>query len=147
MLIFLDIDGVMVQASPWKKLQILEDGFPAFTKNATLALQQLLIETEGKIVLSTSHKSKYTEKQWVEMFNLRGVSINSISRLPENKNHLSRKDELMNWFNATTISESYLIIDDDKSLNELPSAIKQHLIQPSPYIGLTNELLESIFVL
>ncbi|MDI3318583.1 HAD domain-containing protein [Pinibacter soli] len=42
MLIFLDIDGVMVPAKGWKAPEMLSDGFPAFSNKATNALRNLV---------------------------------------------------------------------------------------------------------
>ncbi len=63
MLFFLDIDGVMVPAKGWKSPEFLNDGFPAFSSNATLALQSL-ISKEDTIMLTTSHKSKFNIEEW-----------------------------------------------------------------------------------
>ena len=63
MLIFLDIDGVMVPAKGWKSPEFLSDGFPAFSNRATLVLQQLISE-EVTVMLTTSHKSKYSIEEW-----------------------------------------------------------------------------------
>ena len=59
---------------------------------------------------------------------------------------MSRKDEILKWFNQNKIDETFIIIDDDSSLNDLPLDLKKHLIQPSPYIGLSeNHLKEILF--
>lgn len=42
MIIFLDIDGVMVPAKGWKVPDQLEDGFPVFSSKATKALQTVI---------------------------------------------------------------------------------------------------------
>jgi hypothetical protein len=44
MLLFLDIDGVMVPAKSWKNPELLNDGFPAFSSKASNALQHLISE-------------------------------------------------------------------------------------------------------
>jgi hypothetical protein len=41
------------------------------------------------------------------------------------------------------VNEGVVIIDDDKSLNELPGFMKGNLIQTSPHIGLTEEHLRT----
>lgn len=138
MLIFLDIDGVMVPAKGWKSPEFLSDGFPAFSNRATLVLQQLISE-EVTVMLTTSHKSKFTIEEWKSIFRSRGINIEKIKTLPENCNSLSRKDEIVNWFNVNNIEEDFVIIDDDKSLNELPDFLKQNLIQTIAHIGLTDE--------
>jgi hypothetical protein len=141
MLILLDIDGVMVPANSWKKPEFLNDGFPVFSYKATQALQRIISETSAAILLTTSHKSSYEIKEWKNIFKLRGIKVNKINRLCENTNHLNRKEEIINWFNAKNgIYEDFIIIDDDKSLNALPKLLKNKLIQTSASVGLTDEL-------
>ena len=143
MLFFLDIDGVMVPAKGWKSPEFLSDGFPAFSSKATVTLQNSISE-EDTIILTTSHKAKFSIEDWKSIFKNRGINIEKIKSLPENFNNLSRKDEIVNWFNGNNIDEDFVIIDDDKSLNELPDFLKENLVQTSPYIGLTEEHSEAI---
>lgn len=143
MLIFLDIDGVMVPAKSWKSPELLDDGFPAFSIPASLALRQLIAKNVT-VMLTTSHKSNYTIQQWHSIFKKRGIEIPHLKTLPENKTMLSRKDELLKWFNQNPIDEEFLIIDDDSSLNDLPLDLKKYLIQPSPYIGLSEDHLRQL---
>jgi hypothetical protein len=143
MLIFLDIDGVMVPAKSWKSPEMLDDGFPAFSVSASLALRQL-IANNVTVMLTTSHKSNFTIQQWQNIFKKRGIEIPLLKSLPDNKTMLSRKDELLRWFNQNPIDEEFLIIDDDSSLNDLPIELKKHLIQPSPLIGLSKEHLSAL---
>jgi hypothetical protein len=142
MLIFLDIDGVMVPAKGWKNPELLEDGFPAFSNKARHVLQNLISE-DTTIILTTSHKSKYTIDQWKAIFKKRGITATKIKTLDVNVNSPSRKDEIVNWFNINNTNEDFIIIDDDKSLNSLPSFLKERLLQTSPLIGLTEQHLEN----
>ena len=146
MLIFLDIDGVMVPAKSWKSPDLLDDGFPAFSKAACDTLQRIISENDT-IILTTSHKSNFTIQEWKNIFKLRGIEISDLKALPENTCRISRKDELLKWFNLNTIEEGFIIIDDDSSLNDLPLYLKQHLIQTSPYIGLSENHLKEILFL
>lgn len=143
MVIFLDIDGVMVPAKGWKSPEFLNDGFPAFSSRSTSTLQSLISE-DVTIMLTTTHKSKFSLDAWKNIFKNRGINIQKIGSLPENVNNLNRKDEITNWFFANNIVEDFIIIDDDKSCNELPSLLKDHFVQTSPFIGLTEEHLEII---
>ena len=143
MLLFLDIDGVMVPAKGWKSPELLNDGFPEFSSKATIALQ-LLISDNDTIMLTTSHKTNFSIEEWKNIFRNRGIHTNKIERLPENIDNLNRKDEIVNWFNVNNVDEDFVIIDDDKSLNELPYFLKENLVQTSPYIGLTEEHSEAI---
>jgi hypothetical protein len=54
MLIFLDIDGVMVPAKGWQRPELLSDGFPVFSLNAVNALKKLITK---KINLSSFFSS------------------------------------------------------------------------------------------
>ena len=143
MLLFLDIDGVMVPAKGWKSPEFLDDGFPGFSIKAVSTLKNLISE-EVTVVLTTSHKAKFSIEEWKNIFKNRGIKIENLKSLPENINNLSRKDEIVNWFNINNVGEDFAIIDDDKSLNDLPAYLKGNLIQTSPYIGLTEEYLETI---
>jgi len=114
MLLFLDIDGVMVPANSWRKPEILDDGFPAFSPNATKALHRIIDSTGARIVLTTSHKSKYSPTQWRNIFSKRGIYVNRINRLSENVAALNRKDKLLN-FNVEKQDENV----DEAEISEL----------------------------
>jgi ATP-dependent helicase/DNAse subunit B len=138
MLIFLDIDGVMVPAQSWKRPAILNDGFPEFSAKAVNVLQELISE-DVTVMLTTSHKSNYGIAKWKSIFKNRGIEITNLKSLEDNFNHVSRKDEIINWFNQNKNNESFIIIDDDKSLNNLPPNLKKNLILTSSMIGLVEE--------
>jgi hypothetical protein len=106
MLFFLDIDGVMVPAKSWSVPEFLEDGFPVFSARATAALQQL-ITSDDTLILTSSHKSNHSLVEWLRIFKNRGIEIKSIRVLPENNNNISRKDELVNWFNSNEINQNW----------------------------------------
>ncbi|HEA30391.1 MAG TPA: hypothetical protein ENH91_10415 [Leeuwenhoekiella sp.] len=142
MLIFLDIDGVMVPANSWRKPEFLEDGFPAFSKGAVAALNKIITASGADLVLITSHKAKYSIEEWENMFKRRSIQVNKITTLPNNNDYLNRKDELLKWFVAEEIKGNFIIIDDDKSLNGLPDFFKRKLIQTSALVGLTDYLAD-----
>lgn len=140
MLILLDIDGVLVTASSWKKPELLNDGFSVFNNRATAAFKKIVSETKATVLLTTSHKAHYSLNEWVSIFSNRGINLNKIDSLPENLSHLSRKDEIINWFNNSNVNEEFVIIDDDKSLNDLSKTLKEKLVLTNPLVGLTEEL-------
>ena len=139
MLILLDIDGVMVPASSWKKPEFLHDGFPVFSFKSVQALNKIIAETNANILLTTSHKTSYLISDWIKMFNARGLNVNKIERLPENIQGLNRKLEISNWFSEFKSNENFVILDDDKSLNGLDETLKEKLILTSPLVGLTDD--------
>lgn len=143
MLILLDIDGVMVPANSWKKPEFHEDGFSIFSPKSVQALQKIIAATNAQILLTTSHKDKYSLPEWRDMFQSRGILVNEISRLSPNELNSNRKDEVLNWYHTSHKSrEHFVIIDDDKLLNDLPPNIKENLVLTSSSIGLTDELAD-----
>ncbi|MCF6308234.1 MAG: hypothetical protein L3J09_09780 [Flavobacteriaceae bacterium] len=142
MLILLDIDGVMVPASNWKRPEFESDGFPRFSRKATNSLQRIISETGAGILLTTSHKSNYLIREWINIFSTRGVKNVTIKKLNKNTSHLNRREEVMRWVANSSVKE-FVIIDDDKILNSLPSRLKSRLVQPSATVGLNEELADS----
>jgi hypothetical protein len=142
MLILLDIDGVMVPGTSWKRPEFLSDGFPVFSFKAVKALERIINETGANILLTTSHKLKYDCAHWNNIFRNRDTRVNHIDRLPTDSSKLSRKDEILNWYHSSNHSEAFVILDDDKCLNDLPENIKGHLVLTSSSLGLTDELAE-----
>jgi hypothetical protein len=138
MLLLLDIDGVMVQAAPWKRVEIHPDGFFQFMPHAVSNLKEIISETGASIVLTTSHKSTYSLEKWEELFSNRGIRV-KIDKLDDNPQLLSRKDEILNWLSKTEFAEDFVIIDDDKSLHDLPKNIKEKVVFTQPLIGLNKE--------
>lgn len=138
MLLLLDIDGVMVQAAPWKKVELHADGFFQFLPNAISNLKEIISETGASIVLTTSHKSTYSLEKWEELFKTRGI-IAKVDKLDDNTDLLSRKEELLNWLSKNKDLDDFVIIDDDKSLHDLPNNIKERIVFTQPLIGLTKE--------
>lgn len=140
MFILLDIDGVMVPAQGWKRPEILEDGFPAFSKRATHVLQELVRENTT-IMLTTSHKGNYSIEEWKRIFGVRGIPVQQINTLPVNSRNLSRRMEIEEWHGGTVLQDELLILDDDPSLNELPPYLKQRVVKTCSSVGLTEEHL------
>jgi len=141
MLILLDIDGVMVPAKGWKAPELLSDGFPDFSANSVSGLRKIITATGASILLTTSHKSRYSLPKWRSIFAKRGIDAN-IAKLRAGKAGISRKDEVLNWIYKHKSDQPFIIIDDDTSLNGLPAPIKQNLILTSPYIGLNESIAE-----
>lgn len=138
MLLLLDIDGVMVQAAPWKKVEFHPDGFFQFIPQAISSLKDILSETSASIVLTTSHKSTYSLEKWEEIFRNRGINA-KVDKLDDNTNLLSRKDEILNWLSKNGHNDDFVIIDDDKSLHDLPNNLKEKVVFTQPLIGLNKE--------
>lgn len=143
MLIFLDIDGVMVPAKSWKQPEMLEDGFPAFSQ-ASVAAFNIFMSADDQVVLISSHRDSFSIEEWKQIFANRGLKINKLTKLPKYNPSERRLSELLNYFQENANSDDFVILDDDKSLNDLPTHLKKHLVQPYAHIGLTTEHAELI---
>jgi hypothetical protein len=145
MLVFLDIDGVMAPAKSWQRPDILEDGFVDFSSKAVSVLQDVLAQNPNStIILTTSHKSRFSLSQWKIIFERRGLNVNKLESLNDNNDFQSRKVEILNWFESNDIHDDFIIIDDDKSLNDLPKFFKNRLILTGSLVGLNESHLVDI---
>ena len=81
--------------------------------------KELCQNADATIILTTSHKSRFSLSQWKIIFERRGLNVNKLESLNDNTDFHSRKIEILNWFDSNDIYEDFIIIDDDKSLNDL----------------------------
>lgn len=148
MKIFLDIDGVMVHANSSKRVELEDDGFYRFNKEATKHLNSLLEYNNyaNEIIISSSHRHRYNVDEWKQIFLKRNIRINNLSIMDLSfTKYKSRKEEIFYWIEYNHLRPSeFIILDDDKSLNGLPASWKERLILTNPYIGLNNEAFEKI---
>lgn len=145
MKIFLDIDGILVHGNSAKAVESDADGFYKFNDAAVLALQSICANHPShEIILSSSHRFRYSLDEWKNIFQSRGIVINTISRVesPLDFTH-TRKMEILDCISSRAFKTAeIMIIDDDKSLNGLPDELKERLILTDPYIGLHPGLLK-----
>jgi 16S rRNA C1402 (ribose-2'-O) methylase RsmI len=142
MTILLDIDGVLVTTPSWRSTEILADGFMKFNEKAASNLQRLISETKADIVLTTTHRITYTIDAWKDIFRQRGILTNSISKLNDKNSiqtMLDRAGEIKEWFDNYGDKHNFVIIDDDLSINSLPTQIKDKYVMTKPLIGLDEE--------
>lgn len=152
MIVLLDIDGVMVHANPHRPIELDTDGFYKFNAVAVQILQSTIYFTKDQIVLSSSHRFKYSVAEWRKIFVRRGLNFRFLSILDFSRrqakvqdavdlhDRISRRTEIFEWITANKVSEQdVIIIDDDKSLNDLPKKLKERLVLTNPYVGLTDQ--------
>lgn len=150
MIIFLDIDGVMVPAKSWSPPVLMEDNFPAFSPKATSVLNSLLhpaglkAQEHVKVILTSSHKNRFSVEEWKSIFLKRHIAIEHLEILETQVIGKNRKEEICAWFQEQSISERFVILDDDTSLNELPDSLKAHLVLTSSTIGLNQAHISQI---
>jgi hypothetical protein len=138
MLIFLDIDGVLVPNAGWKAPTNLEDGMPMFKSKAVDALN-ILLKDKPTVVLTSSHRTRFTVSQWKNIFERRGIYLDEILMLGPNPRFQSRRDEILRWLADNPRPAEFIIIDDDTSLHGLPEDLMRHVIVTKPLVCLTEE--------
>lgn len=138
---FLDIDGVMVHANPHKRVDLDDDGFYKFNQTAVDVLNSVIDpNSDDELILSTSHRFRFNIIEWLSIFQSRGINAKNISILdiPIQHKH-TRKSEIIDWIvRCNLTADDLVIIDDDKSLNELPNNLKERLVLTNPYTGLNS---------
>lgn len=144
MLILLDIDGVMVQAKPWLPTALLDDGFSDFNSNATAALNNIIADSNADILLTTSHKNRFSISEWEDIFSKRKIRFKSIQKLKSDTLVTGRLEEILHWYSINKTLDKFVIIDDEKALNNLPKYLKNRLVLTKPYIGLTKSHVEDV---
>lgn len=137
--ILLDIDGVMIPARPWQNHQIDSDGFGIFNRLSVIYLNDIISNVEKpEIILTTSHKNKFTINQWCDIFLNRGVTKIKISKLETDSMEIPRIEEIRSWY-LKNENENFIIIDDDKGLNDFDNKFKdKYLVLTNSTIGLNN---------
>lgn len=150
MILLLDIDGVMETSPSWKKPEFLEDKFYKFNENSRKNLIEIINKINPEIILTTTHRINYNLMEWNQIFELRGIKVGKISKINDAKKATDikkRNVEIEEWFSNNRTAE-FLILDDDKSLNELTDNLKNRWIQIDSMLGITesikNQILEKI---
>ena len=152
MIFFLDIEGVLVHANPHQIVELEDDSFYKFNPQAIQILKSIIYKTKDKVILSTSHRFKYNIQEWKVIFERRGLEIRNLSILDDKKylsNHRhTRKEEILEWIQSNNLDyKDVVIINDDKSLNDLPTYLKNRLILTNSYTGLIDIILTQAYLL
>jgi hypothetical protein len=132
--IFLDIDGVLVtQASMQKSIEsgkMLEE---CADQNCVKNLNRVIIETEAKIVISSSWKMAGVKKmiQHLDKWGVQGECIGITPDLWQYK----RGTEIQRWLSTRDDIEIFTIIDDHNDMEDLI----HRLVQTQFSVGFQEE--------
>ncbi|WP_421893940.1 HAD domain-containing protein [Marinoscillum sp.] len=142
MTVLLDIDGVLVTTPGWRISEQHKDGFLKFNDRAEKNLARLISETNATIVLTTTHRITYSVEKWKEIFNNRGIPVETIEKVNTKQtvgDMLNRGNEIKEWIDNFGADRRFVIIDDDLSINALPLEIKDKCVMTKSMIGLDEE--------
>ena len=142
MTVLLDIDGVLVTTPGWRLTETHSDGFLKFNDRAEKNLIRLITETNASIVLTTTHRISYSIEKWKEIFNNRGIPVETIEKVNTKQavgDMVDRGNEIKEWVDNFGTGKSFVIIDDDLSINALPIEIKDKWVMTKSMIGLDED--------
>ena len=105
-------------------------------------LAKIIAQTNASIVLTTTHRINYSLDKWQELLQARGINPSSVHKLND-KTTLSempdRAIEIKEWVDKQNNDRQFVIIDDDLSINSLPTSIKDRCVLTKSLIGLDEE--------
>ena len=131
---------------PWKQPEFLEDKFYKFNENSRKNFIEVINKINPEIILTTTHRINYNLTEWNKIFELRGINVSKISKINNAKKATDikkRNVEIEEWFLNNRTAE-FLILDDDKILNELTDNLKNRWIQIDPMLGITESIRDQI---
>jgi len=140
-LLILDLDGVLITTPTWKADEIDSDDYSKFNEDCITNLNNLLSKWEFEIWLSSTRRTIKTLEEFNQIFSNRNIKNQISGFLPEYDNCKTRKDEILRFIEEQNTS-NFLIIDDDKSLNELEEKYKTKLILTELQKGFDKEKFE-----
>ncbi len=60
------------------------------------------------------------------------INASKVDRLPDNDDHINRRDEILGWYNKhPALHRGTVIIDDDQQPGALPPDLKERLVLTS----------------
>lgn len=139
--LILDLDGVLITTPIWKADEMDFDNYSKFNKDCIDNLNELLSLFEIDIWLSSTRRTVKTLTEFNLIFENRKIKQSIIGFLPQYQDCKNRKEEILKFIHEFNIS-SFLIIDDDKSLNELEEQDKQKLVLTQLPKGFSAEQLQ-----
>ena len=107
MIVFLDIDGVLVHLNHNPSGRKLRQDFDP---NCVKVLNKLCKETSAKIVVSSSWRHFHPFLELLDILEEGGVTTEVIGKTPM---IINRGDEILKWIQDNNYTGPFLIIDDD----------------------------------
>lgn len=112
--IFLDVDGVIIPYNKHsQKIHKYFDEDFAWSPRAIGLMNDLVRETESRIVLTSSYRKKYDKEEISDRFKEEGLDFEVFDYTPAIKD-TRRKDEIKEWLN-THVVDDFVIIDDEEN--------------------------------
>lgn len=139
----------MVITPTWQQPKFLADGFMAFDKTCAENLATLIDALHAKnqsveIVMTSTHRIHHESNEWQILLNNRGIfpdSVSIVNKVTSFAEIGKRIDEVLEWVRGNP-NQDFIILDDDKSLRELPPPLKSHWIECQFLTGFNEDCLQ-----
>ena len=137
--IFLDIDGVLIKFKDSKSVKHFEFNEKKFwDKEAIKDINELVKETNAKIIISSSYRKTKTIKEMEAEFKKVGLDVKIHGVTPSLKD-LKRGDEVKKYVDDNNI-KNFIIIDDQE--HNFKDIFPDKFIHTQTSVGFTKEELE-----
>lgn len=137
--VILDLDGVMITTPSWKSDKVHSDGYSAFNENAIGNLNKLLENLDAELWLSSTRRYNKSLEEFNTIFHNRNIQKALQGFLPGD-GFASRVSEIESFLSHEPI-QNFIILDDDQSLQGLPSQWKKCWVNTDPLIGFNHKKL------
>lgn len=142
MTLLLDFDGVLITTPSWQPATIAADGFIEFNPKCVTHIKRIIsLGAVDTIVLTTTHRIRYSTEAWQKLFAGRGIATEKLEKVNSCDSlttMLLRRDEIAAWAEEKAPND-YIILDDDNGLQALPAHIKQRWVRTDSLIGLNEQ--------
>ena len=145
-ILLLDLDGVLITTPPWKPDQIDTDDYSMFNSSCVKFLNQLLCEYSFEIWLSSTRRTMKSLDEFNRIFKHRNIKQQITGFVPEYVTCKNRREEITTFL-ETIGDRSYLIIDDDKSLNTLAEHQKKRFVLTKLTTGFSEEKYQEALII
>lgn len=139
--LILDLDGVLITTPTWRADEIDLDGYSKFNKSCVDNLNNFLSDADFEIWLSSTRRTVKSLAEFNLIFKHRNIKQSIHGFLPDYSDCKTRSEEVLRFIEEHEISD-FIIIDDDKSLNDLDLSMKEKLISTELMKGFNGEKLE-----
>lgn len=150
MILLLDFDGVLITTPSWQPAIIAADGFIEFNPQCVAQIKRIIsLGAVDTIVLTTTHRIRYSAEVWHKLFAGRGIAIERLEKVNSCYSLTTmplRRDEIAAWAEDKDPAD-YIILDDDNGLQALPTHIKQRWVKTDSLIGLNEEKCNAVLKL
>ena len=138
-IIFLEIDGVLTtqegtdEAMKRRGDIFDENGIEYFCPKAVEALNKITNATDAEFVIISNWRNKMSIDKMRKLFNKRQITGNILGYAPET--NINNANNIKKWIEEHGIPKSFIIIDDNKEIQEIYTEFPNNRCIGTEYIS------------